>query len=111
MLIGLLALALAAGSSDIVSLSCVVGENNAHLDFLLFESQGRASYDVRETGKSFQKDAIFTPTQVIIGSPGDDKIIIDRTTLQFSEGVEFHGRFVGRRGACEVTKPPENRKF
>jgi hypothetical protein len=111
-MIELLALALAAGSPDVVSLSCVVGENNAHMDFLLYEAEGRATYDVRETGKSFQEEAIFTPTQVIIGSRYPElRTVIDRTTLEYSQGQQYNGQFVGRRGTCEVTKPPENRKF
>jgi hypothetical protein len=109
-MMGLLVLALVAGSSDVVSLSCVVGENNTHLDFLLYEAQGKVTYDVRETGKSFQEEAIFTPTQVVIGDRRM-QTVIDRTTLEYSQGVQFNGRFVGRRGKCEVTKASENRKF
>lgn len=109
-MMGLLVLAVVAGSSEVISLSCVVGENNTHLDFLLYEAEGRATYDVRETGKSFREDAIFTPTQVIIGDP-DMRTVIDRTTLEYSQGVQFNGQFVGRRGRCEVTKVSENRKF
>ena len=109
-MMGLLVLTLMAGTSDVISLSCVVGDNNTHLDFLLYEAQGRATYDVRETGKSFQEEAVFTPTQVIIGNP-KLQTVIDRTTLEYSQGAQFNGRFVGRRGKCEVTKASENRKF
>ena len=111
-MIGLLALVAAAGSAQPISLSCVVGANNTHLDVLLYESEGRAAYDVRETGKSFQEEAVFTPTQVIIGSRYPElRTVINRTTLEYSQGLELNGQFVGRRGTCEVTKAPENRKF
>jgi hypothetical protein len=109
-MIALLVVALVAGATDVTSLSCVVGENNTHLDLLLYEAEGRATYDVRETGKSFEEKAIFTPTQVIIESSPDRKVI-DRTTLEYTEGVLYNGQFVGRRGKCDLTKPPASRKF
>lgn len=103
--------ATAPGSPSVVSLSCVFNDNGTHMGFLLYEGEQRASYDVRETGKSFQQDAVFTPSQVIIG-PDDMRKIIDRTTLGISDGLMYHGEFrVFRSGTCEVTKPPASRKF
>lgn len=99
-------------ASQVVFLSCVVGENHTKINLGVDESRGVVSYEVVNTGHSREVPTVFGATRIVgdLGRSGD-KMVVDRQTLRYSEIKEALGKvFVLREGTCSVVENAE-RKF